>query len=101
MTGTTKETTMNIIDRSGANPTRRSAVPWWAAFGAPFLGVPLLVGLLALGSPEVPAEPTAPEAGGSFTTDEVMESAPELPEQMVELGLELELTAEPVDLGRC
>ena len=28
----------------------RSAVPWWAAFGAPLIGVPLLVGLLALGS---------------------------------------------------
>lgn len=31
--------------------SNKSAVPWWAAFGAPLLGVPLLVGLLALGSP--------------------------------------------------
>jgi hypothetical protein len=27
----------------------RSAVPWWAAFGAPLVGVPLLAGLLAFG----------------------------------------------------
>lgn len=28
----------------------KSAVPWWAAFGAPLVGVPLLVGLMAFGS---------------------------------------------------
>lgn len=29
---------------------KKSAVPWWAAFGAPLVGVPVLVALLALGS---------------------------------------------------
>ena len=32
-----------------AHMTKKSAVPWWAAFGAPLFGVPLLVALLALG----------------------------------------------------
>lgn len=34
-----------------AHIDNRSAVPWWAAFGAPLIGVPILVALLALGSP--------------------------------------------------
>lgn len=29
---------------------KKTAVPWWAAFGAPLIGVPVLVALLALGS---------------------------------------------------
>ncbi len=33
-----------------AHLEKESAVPWWAAFGAPLLGVPLLVALLAVGS---------------------------------------------------
>ncbi len=33
-----------------AHIDKESAVPWWAAFGAPLLGVPLLVALLAFGS---------------------------------------------------
>lgn len=35
--------------RSGAL-SRKTAVPWWAAFGAPLVGVPVLVALLALGT---------------------------------------------------
>ena len=41
-----------------AQRDRKAAVPLWAAFGAPLVGVPLLVALLALGGPrstEVPA----------------------------------------------
>jgi len=34
----------------GGTFANRSAVPWWAAFGAPLVGVPVLVALLALGS---------------------------------------------------
>jgi len=53
---------------------KESAVPWWAAFGAPLFGVPLLVALLALGGGDrdagksvAPAD--AAEAG--FTTERV------------------------------
>lgn len=35
---------------SGGTYVEKSAVPWWAAFGAPLVGVPILVALLALGS---------------------------------------------------
>ena len=34
-----------------AHVNQESAVPWWAAFGAPLIGVPLLIVLLALGAP--------------------------------------------------
>jgi len=35
-----------------AHVEKTSAVPWWAAFGAPLVGVPLLVALLSLGAPK-------------------------------------------------
>ena len=34
-----------------AHIDQESAVPWWAAFGAPMIGVPLMILLLALGAP--------------------------------------------------
>lgn len=34
-----------------AHINQESAVPWWAAFGAPLIGVPLMILLLALGAP--------------------------------------------------
>ena len=34
-----------------AHIDQASAVPWWAAFGAPLIGVPLMILLLALGAP--------------------------------------------------
>lgn len=43
----------------------RSAVPWWAAFGAPLVGVPLLVGLLAFGSVRQPDAGAAGAAGAA------------------------------------
>lgn len=33
-----------------SNMSNRTAVPWWAAFGAPLIGVPVLVAVLALGA---------------------------------------------------
>lgn len=34
-----------------AHMDQASAVPWWAAFGAPLIGVPLMILLLAFGAP--------------------------------------------------
>lgn len=34
-----------------AHIDQESAVPWWAAFGAPLIGVPLMILLLALIAP--------------------------------------------------
>lgn len=69
-----------------------SAVPWWAAFGAPLLGVPILVGLLALGSPGQAS--TAPaEADAVFSTEQV-EASP----ATVTLEMPAESTA---TLSRC
>ncbi len=99
MTGTTKESTMNIIDRGAANPARRSAVPWWAAFGAPLMGVPLLVGLLALAAPRAAQEAPVQTAPSSFTTDEVVDPVPEAAERMVELRLELVPEADELEHG--
>ena len=48
---------------------RDSAVPWWAALGAPLVGVPLMVALLALVAPEKEAHRAEPEAG--FATEQV------------------------------
>jgi hypothetical protein len=65
-----------------AHIDKASAVPWWAAFGAPLLGVPILVALLALGSGEATkADVKAMESG--YEVEQVdlrsVESAVELP----------------------
>jgi len=50
--------------------SNKSAVPWWAAFGAPLLGVPLLVGLLALGSHRDANVGVMNEVEASYTTEQ-------------------------------
>lgn len=35
-----------------AHISKKNTVPWWAVIGAPLVGVPLIVGLLALAAPE-------------------------------------------------
>lgn len=50
-----------------AHVDKNSAVPWWAAFGAPLVGVPLLVILLALGAPKK-AQSDPVEATKVYTT---------------------------------
>lgn len=48
-----------LIVREGmmmkARLNRRTDMPWWAALGAPLIGVPLLVGLLAVTAPASPS----------------------------------------------
>lgn len=55
----------------------KTAVPWWAAFGAPLLGVPLLVGLLALSAPAEPAPAAVQEnEAPAFVADETEDERP-------------------------
>ena len=42
---------------------REKAVPLWAAIGAPLVGVPLMVALLALAAPATTAPTGEPDAG--------------------------------------
>lgn len=65
-----------------AHIDKASVVPWWAAFGAPLLGVPMLVALLALGSGEATkADVKAMESGYEVEQVDVrsVESVVELP----------------------
>lgn len=50
---------------------KESAVPWWAAFGAPLIGVPLLVALLALGSGGETKSGAAQPADAGFGVEQV------------------------------
>ncbi len=69
-----------------AHIEKRSAVPWWAAFGAPLLGVPLLVGLLALGSVGGAKAGAAGDVGTGTVTEqsEALQASAEMPPVVVE-----------------
>ena len=64
-----------------AHMDKNSAVPWWAAFGAPLVGVPLLVVLLALGAPKK-AHANAADAKAYATTEQVQPIALEATVQL-------------------
>ncbi len=51
----------------------RGDVPFWAAIGAPLVGVPLMVALLALTAPKQETPVDGPEAGA--TTEHVADQA--------------------------
>lgn len=91
---------MRNIESRIMDETRRSAVPWWAAFGAPLVGVPLLVGLLALGTPDTPEETALPEGDAAYTTEQV-ESAPAEPVDWVAEVSELPEAVAPEAASRC
>lgn len=65
---------------------KTSAVPWWAAFGAPLMGVPVLVVVLALGA--------AGKVEAGVGTKVVPVQATEQVEAAGALGLPVELPAE-------
>lgn len=67
----------------------RSAAPVWAAIGAPLLGVPLMVALLAL---------AAPGDGGSVDVDSSI-TTERLDVQEVEVPIEIENVEEPLRRG--
>lgn len=65
----------------GGTFDNRSAVPWWAAFGAPLVGVPVLVALLALGTDGQGDAGRASEAeqGYAIEQQEAVQAGIELP----------------------
>lgn len=77
---------MTYMDQIHMDATDRSAVPWWAAFGAPLVGVPLLIGLLALGSPEPPEDVVEPAGDAALTSEQVERAPAEAPEWMAEVS---------------
>ena len=70
--------------------SNKSSCPWWAAFGAPLLGVPLLVGLLALGSTEDADAGARPDVEASYAVEQskAMQARIELPPVTVEASLD-------------
>ena len=68
----------------------KSTCPWWAAFGAPLLGVPLLVGLLALGSTGDANAGAGKDVEASYTTEqsEALQASVELPPVTIEASLD-------------
>ena len=46
-----------------AHINEKQGAPWWVAIGAPLVGVPLMVALLALASPQENEPASEPEIG--------------------------------------
>lgn len=62
-----------------AHISKKNTVPWWAVIGAPLVGVPLIVGVLALAAPE--REATGADTDPDFAVEQVelepVDSSPE------------------------
>ena len=73
-----------------AHIDKRSAVPWWAAFGAPLIGVPILVALLALGSTRDVHAGVAKDAEAGYVTEssEAVRASTVLPVVRAEVDVE-------------
>ncbi|MCH7531487.1 MAG: hypothetical protein IIB36_06925 [Gemmatimonadetes bacterium] len=94
---------MNEVKREGARQGRvpgcevggkmlnthiseRREVPLWAALGAPLIGVPLMVALLALTAPKQETPVDAPEAGATteLVEEQVVDHASCLPADYIQ-----------------
>ncbi len=54
-----------------AHIDRESGIPWWAAFGAPLLVVPLMVALLAIWAPRHGAGDTVVSSGSGAPVEQL------------------------------
>ena len=63
------------------------AGPLWAVFGAPLVGVPLMVALLALGSGSAADTPAVDGDAVSFTVEQAHVESPETVQELLPEGL--------------
>ena len=68
-----------------AHMKENATIPWWAAFGAPLVIVPLLVALLALGSPRRMDEARVPDAPDATRIDSAQGTLTPAPGARIEL----------------
>ncbi len=68
-----------------AHMRENATIPLWAAFGAPLIIVPLLVALLALGSPRRMDEAAVPDAPSATWIDSAQRTLTPAPAPRIEL----------------
>ena len=74
------------------NLKKERTPPLWAVLGAPLVGVPIMIGLLALGAPktEAPAAEPVPavvtQPVDTYVVEPVMDDSAALPEQVPNSG---------------
>ena len=75
-----------------AHIDREKTVPLWAAVGAPLVGVPLMVALLALATPAATVPTGEPDAGAKTeqvevqTVDQMLDARADCEEQPLKRG---------------